>query len=54
MVYNKYSKLRILQLKQEGFCPPFIKKYLRSEEGIKVSIRGVAKFIKRVFERGKF
>jgi len=51
MVYNEYTKLRILQ---EGLHPPAIKRYLRGEEGIKVSTRGVAKFIKRVLERGKF
>jgi len=54
MVYNEYTKLQILQLKQEGLHPPAIKRYLRGEECIKISTRGVAKFIKRVLERGKF
>ena len=53
MVYNEYTKLRILQLRQKGLHPPAIEQYLWKEEGIRVTSRGVAKFIKRVYERGK-
>ena len=46
MVYNEYTKLRILCWHQQGIRPPTITKYLAAE-GIKVSRKGVAKFIKR-------
>ena len=52
-VYNEYTKLCILLLNQKGLHPPAIERYLREEEGIYVSVRGMAKFIKRVYERGK-
>ena len=53
MVYNEHTKLHILLLNQKGLHPPAIERYLREEEGIYVSVRGMAKFIKRVYERGK-
>ena len=46
MVYNKYNQLRILQLNNQGFRPPFITKHLVAE-GIKVSRKSMAKFIKK-------
>ena len=52
MVYNEYSQLRILQLHNQGFRPPSITKCLAAE-GIKVSRKGVAKFIKKFYETGK-
>ena len=53
MVYNEYTKLRRLLLNQKGLHPPAIEQYLREEEGIYVSMRGITKFIKRVYKRGK-
>jgi len=50
MVYNKYTKLRILY--QQGLHPPTIHKLLR-EEGIKATREGVAKFLKRFYRTGK-
>ena len=46
MVYNEYVKLRILRWHQQRIRPPTIAKYLMAE-GIKVSRKGVAKFIQR-------
>ena len=54
MVYNKYTKLCILQLRQKGLHPPAIERYLWKEEGIRVTSRGVAKFIKQVQKRLEF
>ena len=51
MVYSEYTKLRILHFHTQGYRPPAIQKCLNAE-GIAVSWRGVAKFIKRFFSRG--
>ena len=51
MVYNEYTKLRILHFHVQGYRPPAITKRLE-DEGIVVSRRGVAKFIKRFTRRG--
>ena len=50
--YNEYTQLRILQLNGQRFCPPSITKYLAAE-GIKVSRKGVAKFIKKFYVTGR-
>ena len=52
MVFNKYTQLRILQLNSRGIRPPTIAKRLASE-GITVSRKGVAKFIKKFAATGK-
>ena len=52
MVYNEYTQLRILQLNGQGIRLPSIAKYL-AVEGIAVSKRGIAKFLKRFFASGK-
>lgn len=52
MVCNEYIKLRILRWHQQEICPPTMTKYLASE-GIKVSWKGVAKFIKRFCRIGR-
>ena len=52
MVYNKYTKLRILRWHQQGIRPPTIAKYLAAE-GIKVSRKGVAKFLERFLRTGR-
>ena len=51
MVYSKYCKLRILYLRRLGYCPAAITRTLRKEK-LKVSSRGVAKFLKRFRETG--
>ena len=51
MVYSEYTQLRILQLNSRGIRPP-IAKHLASE-GITVSRKGVAKFIKKFAATGK-
>ena len=52
MVYNEYTKLRILYWYQQGIHPPTIHKLLR-EEGIKATREGVAKFLQRFYRTGK-
>ena len=52
MVFNEYTQLRILQLNSRGIRPPIIAKHLASE-GITVSRKGVAKFIKKFAATGK-
>ena len=51
MVYSEYTKLRILHFHAQGCRPPAITKWLE-RNGIAVSRRGVAKFIKRFLRRG--
>jgi len=51
MVYDEYTKLRILRWYQQGFRPPTIKKMLEGE-GIHATREGVAKFIKRFLRTG--
>ena len=45
MVYSNYKKQRILYFYFQGYKPPTITNFLR-EEGMSVSRRGVAKFVK--------
>ena len=52
MVYNEYTQLRILQLNGQGIRSPSIAKYLAAE-GIAMSRRGIAKFLKRFLVTGK-
>ena len=51
MVYSDHTVLRILYLHAKGYRPPAIKEHLDSE-GIAVSQRGVANFLKKFFCRG--
>ena len=51
MVYDEYTKLRILRWYQQGIRPPTIEKRL-ADEGIKATREGVAKFIKRFRRTG--
>ena len=51
MVYSEYTKLGILHFHAQGCRPPAITKWLE-HNGIAVSRRGVAKFIKRFLRRG--
>ena len=52
MVYSEYCKLRILYLRRQGYGPAGISRLLQAER-LKVSSRGVAKFLKRFRETGK-
>jgi len=52
MVYNEYIKLQILRWHQMRIKPPTIEK-LFAREGVTVSRKGVAKFIKKFQRTGK-
>ena len=52
MVYDEYTKVQILRWHQMGIHPPTIEK-LFAREGVRVSRKGVAKFIKRYERTGK-
>lgn len=52
MVYSSYKKLRILHYYSQGYKPYTISKLLESNEGLKVSRFGVAKFIKHYEQTG--
>ena len=52
MVYSEYCKLRILYLRRQGYGPTEITRLLQAQR-LKVSSRGVAKFLKRFRETGK-
>ena len=51
MVYNEYTKRRILFFHAKGFCAPTITKRL-GNEGIIVSRQGVSNFLTRVEKTG--
>jgi len=51
MVYDEYTKIRILRWYQQGIRAPTIHKLLR-KEGIKSTREGVAKFLIRFHRTG--
>ena len=51
MVYNEYTKRRILFLHTKGYCAPTITKWL-GDEGIVVSKQVVGSFLARVEKTG--
>ena len=53
MVYSNYKKQRILYFYFQGYKPPTITNFLR-EEGMSVSRRGVAKFVKCYRQTGEY
>ena len=52
MVFNDYTKQRIIVLYRYGYKAPTISKKLQRDEGITASRRGVAKFLLRYLETG--
>ena len=52
MVYTSYKKLRILHYHAQGYKPYTIAKVLETNEGLKLSRFGVAKFLKHYEETG--
>ncbi len=52
MVFDDYTKQRILFFFFQGYRAPTIARHLEEDEGIDVSRRGVAKFLKRYLATG--